>query len=134
MKRKTAEKLRPVLEMANTFLKKTSVSSFGNAINLFTFGKIFEKSDLKQLKDKKIIDIINESFLSLLDGALEKHPEGSAYYNVLTRFAKIPKNVVNLLKISNEKVNFLSGEFENFMWEILTGGEIDNNYLLIDRK
>lgn len=134
VKRKTAEKLRPALEIANTVLKKTSVLSFGNTINLFTLGKPFDKADLKQLKDKKIIDIVNESFLSLLDGSLEKHPEGSAYYNVVMRFAKIPKNVVKIFKISNEKVRFLSGEFENLMWEILTGGEIDNNHLIIDRK
>ncbi len=134
VKRETAEKLRPVLNAVGEFVTRTSVASFGEFINLCSFNNPFEKSDLKQLKDKKIIDIVNDCFLSLLDGALTKRPEGSAYYNVLTSFSKIPERLVRALKIKSEKAVFLSAEFENLIWEILSGGKIDNNYLLIDRN
>lgn len=134
VKQNTAEKLRPVLNITGGFITKTGVTSFGEFINLCSFNKTFEKSDLKKLKDKKIIDIVNESFLSLLDGSLTKRPEGGAYYNVVTSFSKIPKRLVKALKIKSEKAVFLSDEFEKLMWEILSGGEIDNNYLTIDRN
>ena len=70
----------------------------------------------------------------MLDGSLTKRPEGGAYYNVVTSFSKIPKRLVKALKIKSEKAVFLSDEFEKLMWEILSGGEIDNNYLTIDRN
>lgn len=134
VKRETAEKIRPVLNLFGKFLNNISVATLGNAINAVTFGKTFRKSDLKELKNKKIIDVVGDSFLSILDGALEKHEEGTAYYNVVTSFVELPQKALKLLKIKNEKANYLCDEFPNMMKEILTGGQIDNNYLCIDKN
>lgn len=129
---KTAGKLKIVFALISKILNKTSVYSLGKNLNFFFCGKIFNHNDLEQLKDKKIIDVVNECFLSLLDGAVNKHEKGTAYYNVVTEFASIPSKVLKKLKIKNKKANYICEELNKIADEILTGGEIDNNYLLID--
>lgn len=132
--RDTAEKLRPIFSFLERFLNSTSVYTLGTVINFASFGKTFNKSDLIQLKDKKIIDIVNESFLSLLDGALTKHEEGTAYYNVVTSFVHIPNKLLKALRIKHKKANILCDELDNMIKEIVTGGAIDNNHLTLDKN
>lgn len=133
MKQKDAQQLKCAFKVLSKFINRTSVYSVGNKIHILSFGKIFSKQDLEKLHDVRIIDVVKNSMLSVLDGAIEKHEKGSAYYNVISEFSDIPERVVKRLGIKNEKVKKMTGLFGVTMREVMTGGEIDNNHLKIKR-
>ena len=133
MGRKTALKLRPVLKALACTADKMTVKTLGKIINAVTLGTTFSNSDLDELADKRIIDIVNEQLLSVLDGACVKHPEGSAYYNAVTGFVGLPDRAVKRLKIKDEKINRLTSSLNTAIREILTGGDLDNETLTVKR-
>lgn len=131
--RKTALKLRPALKALACVTDKMSVKALGKIINAVTLGSTFSNSDLDELADRKIIDIVNEQLLSVLDGASVKHTQGTAYYNVVTSFVGLPDRAVKKLKIKDEKINNFTSSLNETIKEILTGGELDNETLTVDR-
>lgn len=133
MGRKTALKLRPVLKALACTADKMTVKTLGKSINAVTLGTTFSNSDLDELADKRIIDIVNEQLLSVLDGSCVKHPEGSAYYNAVTGFVGLPDRAVKRLKIKDEKINRLTSSLNTAIREILTGGDLDNETLTVKR-
>lgn len=133
MGRKTALKMRPVLKALACTADKMTVKTLGKIINAVTLGTTFSNSDLDELADKRIIDIVNEQILSVLDGACVKHPEGSAYYNAVTGFVGLPDRAVKRLKIKDEKINRLTSSLNTAIREILTGGDLDNETLTVKR-
>lgn len=133
MGRKTALKLRPVLKALACTADKMTVKTLGKIINAVTLGTTFSNSDLDELADKRIIDIVNEQLLSVLDGSCVKHPEGSAYYNAVTGFVGLPDRAVKRLKIKDEKINRLTSSLNTAIREILTGGDLDNETLTVKR-
>lgn len=133
MGRKTALKLRPVLKALACTADKMTVKTLGKSINAVTLGTTFSNSDLDELADKRIIGIVNEQLLSVLDGSCVKHPEGSAYYNAVTGFVGLPDRAVKRLKIKDEKINRLTSSLNTAIREILTGGDLDNETLTVKR-
>ncbi len=128
-----AEKLKPAFKALGIILDRATVYSLGSKIYFLSFGKAFSKEDLDSMRDIKVIDVVKNSMLSMLDGAHEKHEKGTPYYNVITEFVDIPKKVVKKLKIKNEKAGTLTEQLSSAMREILTGGEIDNDHLFVKR-
>lgn len=122
-----------MLSSAVSVTDKMSVKALGKIINAVTLGSTFSNSDLDELADRKIIDVVNEQLLSVLDGASVKHTQGTAYYNVVTSFVGLPDRAVKKLKIKDEKINNFTSSLNEAIKEILTGGELDNETLTVDR-
>ncbi len=130
---KKAGRIRPVISLLAGYLEGATVENLGKKLNFITFGKAFRKADIKEMSDKKIIEIIHELFLNVLDGAIVRHRRGDSYYNIVSSFFTIPNRVVKKLHIKDEKAQRISLELIHLADEILTGGETDNHNLTVKR-
>ena len=87
-------------------------------VNRLTFGRVLEKEDALELKDKKIIDIIHEVWLNILDGCRMRVPEDSAYFRLVTGIVGLPHRLLKNVKIFRE--------LEEVIVALLKGGEFDS--------
>ena len=114
---------RPVLK----WLDKLTVKKAARIMNFFTFGKGIDKKSAKEIADVKVTDMIFDAFCSILDGSLEKHGEGSAYYTVFTQALSLPLRIVKKLRIKNGGLIRTLTNIKNAAPELMTGGPLDNN-------
>ena len=100
-------------------------------MNFISFGKAIDKKAAKEIGDLKVKNIIFSTFHSILDGSLEKHEEGSAYYIVFTQALAFPLRLVTKLRIKNGGLIRTLTHLKNAAPELMTGGPLDNNNYFI---
>lgn len=115
--------VKPLLK----WLDKLTVKKAARIMNFISFGKAIDKKAAKEIADIKVKDIIFSTFHSILDGSLEKHEEGSAYYIVFTQALAFPLKLVKKLRIKNGGLIRTLTHLKNAAHELMTGGPLDNN-------
>ena len=116
------------------WLDKLTVKKAARIMNFISFGKAIDKKAAKEIADLKVKDIIFSTFHSILDGSLEKHEEGSAYYIVFTQALAFPLRLVTKLRIKNGGLIRTLTHLKNAAPELMTGGPLDNNNYYISFK
>ncbi len=119
---------RPLLK----WLNKLTVKKAARILNFISLGKAIDKNAAKEIKDVKVKDMVFSAFHSILDGSLEKHPEGTAYYTVFTQALAFPLKLVTKLKIKNGGLIRTLTHIKNASHEIMTGGPLDNNEYFVE--
>ncbi len=113
------------------WLNKLTVKKAARIMNFISFGKAIDKKAAKEIGDVLIKDVIFSTFHSILDGSIEKHPEGTAYYTVFTQALAFPLRLVKKLKIKNGGLIRTLTHIKNAAPELMTGGPLDNNYFFL---
>ncbi len=114
---------KPVLR----WLNKLTVKKAARIMNFISFGKAIDKKAAKEIGDVLIKDAIFSTFHSILDGSIEKHPVGTAYYTVFTQVLAFPLRLIKKLKIKNGGLIRTLTHIKNAAPELMTGGPLDNN-------
>ena len=126
-----ANKLWKFVKPALKWLDKLTVKKAAKIMNFISFGKAIDKKAAKEIGDLKVKNIIFSTFHSILDGSLEKHEEGSAYYIVFTQALSFPLRLVKKLNIKNSGLIRTLTHLKNAAPELMTGGPLDNNNYFI---
>lgn len=79
---------------------------------------LIDRQGAEKFKDKKIIEIIDEIWLSALDGGINKYERGSDYYNLIMSAISAPSKI---LKNNNDMKKLIFA-----MDNIITGGRYNN--------
>ncbi len=114
------------------WLNKLTVTKAARMLNFISFGKAIDKKAAKEIGDVLIKDAIFSTFHSILDGSVEKHPEGTAYYTVFTQALAFPLRFVKKLKIKNSSLIRTLTHIKNAAPELMTGGPLDNNNFFLE--
>lgn len=121
--------VKPVLKgVQNLTVKKA-----GRFINAITLGKAIDKNSVSALADTRVLEIVNQVFLSILNGGIKKYNENDDFYKVVRGAVSTPYRICKKLKMKEKTVNFCKG-LDGAITEILTGGKLDNHTLSIRRK
>ena len=126
-----ANKLWKFVKPLLKWLDKLTVKKAARIMNFISFGKAIDKNAAKEIANVKVKDIIFSAFHSILDGSLEKHKEGSAYYIVFTQAFAFPLRLVKKLRIKNGGLIRTLTHLKNAAPELMTGGPLDNNNYFI---
>ena len=114
---------RPLLK----WLDKLTIKKAARIFNFISFGKAIDKKAAKEIGHLKVKDFIFSTFHAILDGSLEKHEPGTAYYIVFTQALAFPLRFVNKLRIKNTGLIRTLTHLKNAAHELMTGGPLDNN-------
>lgn len=126
-----ANKLWKFVKPLLKWLDKLTVKKAARIMNFISFGKAIDKKASKEIGSLKVKDIIFSTFHSILDGSLEKHEEGSAYYIVFTQALAFPLRLIKKLHIKNSGLIRTLTHLKNAAHELMTGGPLDNNNYFI---
>ncbi len=126
-----ANKLWKFVKPLLKWLDKLTVKKAARIMNFISFGKAIDKKAAKEIGSLKVKDIIFSTFHSILDGSLEKHEEGSAYYIVFTQALAFPLRLIKKLHIKNSGLIRTLTHLKNAAHELMTGGPLDNNNYFI---
>ena len=122
-----ASKIWIVARPALKWLDKLTVKKAARILNFISFGKAVDKKAAKEIADVKVTEMVFGAFRSILDGSLEKHEEGSAYYTVFTQALAFPLRLIKKLHIKNGGLIRTLTHIKNAAPELMTGGPLDNN-------
>ncbi len=131
MGRKKASKLWRFLRLPIKKLDTATVKGTAKLINALTFGKGIDKKAAKEVGDERVIDVVLEVFLNILDGGKETVSEDSAKYKVIKDAISLPYRAVSTLRIKNPSLIKTLNQIQNIVKPIMTGGEIDSNNAII---
>ena len=109
-------------------LNKATVRSTARLINTFTFGRGINSRAAKGCGDVRVLDIVLDLFLSILDGGINKHTEDEPYYTVVKDAVSLPLRAVNALHIKNNGLKRTLTYLANTGVQALRGGDIDANH------
>lgn len=113
-------------------ISNLTVKKAGRVLNAVTFGKAIPKESIKALGNTKVLDVVGEMFLSVLDGGIKKYSENDDFYKVVRGAMSTPLRLSKKFK-AKEKVVDVCEKIDLAMHEILTGGKLDNHSLHIKR-
>lgn len=114
-------------------ISNLTVKKAGRVLNAVTFGKAIPKESIKALGNTKVLDVVGEMFLSVLDGGIKKYNENDDFYKIVRGAMSTPYKISKKLK-AKEKTVDVCEKIDLAMHEILTGGKLDNHNLTVRRK
>lgn len=95
--------LYPIIRFACKKLLKARVGGAGRLINFFTFGKGVDKKALKEIKNKKLLDLVSDVFLSIFDGSYAVSGASEAERKTVCSVGTLPSRIVKKLPLKKEK-------------------------------
>lgn len=107
---------RPVM---NIIKYKTVGYAYGKLKHL-GFGRFIDKNLAEKFKNHKILDIVDQITLSIMDGSVVKYDRESDYYKLVMSFISIPS------KIFKKNIDFKKLIFA--VDAVLTGGRYNNQH------
>lgn len=113
-------------------LSGMSVREAGRYINKIPFAKKIPESSIKALGDFTVQQIAEMVWINILDGARNKYTPDTDFYKVIAGVFSIPSVICKKMKITGNASDFFS-ELQRAVDEILTGGELSNESLTIER-
>lgn len=114
-------------------ISNLTVKKAGRLLNTMTFGKAIPKDSIKQYANTKVLDVVGDMFLSVLDGGIKKYNENDSFYKLVRGAMSTPLRISKKLK-TKEKTIDICEKIDLAMHEILTGGNLDNHTLTVRRK
>lgn len=123
------------LPMFLTFKKLSgmTVKEAGRYINKIPFAKKIPEHSIDALGSFTVQQIAEKVWLNILDGAREKYTPDTDFYKVVAGVFSVPVSICKQIKINGKALELFS-ELERAMDEILTGGEISNEILTVERN
>lgn len=123
------------LPMFLTFKKLSgmTVKEAGRYINKIPFAKKIPEKSIDALGGFTVQQIAEKVWLNILDGAREKYTPDTDFYKVVAGVFSVPVCLCKQMKINGKALELFS-ELERAMNEILTGGEISNEILTVERN
>ena len=132
IKRDTVDKYYFIIAPVLRGISSLTVGKAGKLLNAVSFGKAIPKDSVNAMSDTKVTDIIGKSFLNFLDGSLQKYNPKDDFYKVVKGALGLPLRVCRTFRF-NGKASEIFFELDRAAEELLTGGELDNNSLYIER-
>ena len=132
IKRETIDKYYFIAAPVLRGISSMTVGKAGKILNTVTLGKAIPQESVNALSNTKVMDIMGKVFLSLLDGSLQKYSPKDDFYKVVRGTLGLPLRVCRTFRV-NGKAYQISFELDRAAEELLTGGELDNNRLYIER-
>ena len=86
----------------------------------FGFSRFVDKNLAEKFKNHKILDIVDQIMLSIMDGSIVKYDRESDYYKLVMSFISIPS------KIFKKNIDFKKLIFA--VDAVLTGGRYNNQH------
>lgn len=111
-------------------LSKMTVAQAGAYINKIPFAKKIPKKSIDAYADLTVQQIAEAVWLSILDGAREKHTPDSDFYKIVAGVFSVPVCICRQIKISGKPLELFT-ELQRAIDEILTGGSLSNETLKI---
>ncbi|MGN0533136.1 MAG: metallophosphoesterase family protein [Eubacterium sp.] len=108
----------PVAKRLFKTIKRDTVGDLYTRLKKIGAASLIDRQGAEKFKDKKIIEIIDEIWLSALDGSIKKYERGSDYYNLIMSAISAPGKI---LKNNNDMKKLIFA-----MDNILTGGRYNN--------
>lgn len=113
-------------------LSRMTVSQAGRYVNKIPFAKKIPQESIDAFSDFTVQQIAEKVWLNILDGAREKYTSDTHFYKVVAGVLSVPASVCGQMKIGG-KPSELFAELQRAADEILTGGEISNEILTVNR-
>lgn len=114
-------------------LSGMTVKEAGRYINKIPFAKKIPEKSIDALGGFTVQQIAEKVWLNILDGAREKYTPDSDFYKVVAGVFSVPVCLCKQMKINGKALELFS-ELERAVDEILTGGEISNEILTVERN
>ncbi|MDE5994868.1 MAG: hypothetical protein K2G60_05070, partial [Oscillospiraceae bacterium] len=114
-------------------LSGMTVKEAGRYINKIPFAKKIPESSIAALGGFTVQQIAEKVWLNILDGAKEKYTPDTDFYKVVAGVFSVPTSICKRMKINGSTAELFS-ELERAIDEILTGGEISNEILTVERN
>lgn len=111
-------------------LSKMTVAQAGAYINKIPFAKKIPKKSIDAYADFTVQQIAEAVWLSILDGAREKHTPDSDFYKIVAGVFSVPVCICRQIKITGKPLDLFT-ELYRAIDEILTGGSLSNETLKI---
>ena len=108
----------PVAKRLFNTIKSDTVRDLYSRLKKIGAASLIDRQGAEKFKDKKIIEIIDEIWLSALDGGINKYERGSDYYNLIMSAISAPSKI---LKNNNDMKKLIFA-----MDNIITGGRYNN--------
>lgn len=109
-----------------------TVKDAGRYINKIPFTKKIPESSIASLGGFTVQQMAEKVWTNILDGAREKYTPDSDFYKVITGVFSVPVSICKQMKIEGKAAKIFS-ELERAIDEILTGGELSNENLTLER-
>ena len=107
---------RPVMDI----IKYKTVGYAYGKLKHFDFSRFIDKNLAEKFKNHKILDIVDQITLSIMDGSIVKYDRESDYYKLVMSFISIPS------KIFKKNIDFKKLIFA--VDAVLTGGRYNNQH------
>lgn len=122
-----------VIRGAARYFNRATVGELGCVLRRLPGGACFQKEDLAALQNASILEIVCELLLTAMSGdaAAKGHP--AAYGRVLAAAGTLPARLLSALHIRDGRPQKLCREAERLLHELATGGDFNNNCLVIPR-
>lgn len=130
LKKETFEKYEIIIGPVLEKIAKMTVNDAGKVLNIITFGKAIDKTAVKEIGETKITDIVSDMFLKILDGANEPYSPETAVYKAVRGAMSLPLRVCRTFHL-NGSASRKFAQLDRAAEEMLTGGKISNNHLII---
>ncbi len=120
--------VKPILKCVdNLTVKKAS-----KLLNTLTFGKAIPKSSVKVYSQTRVMEIVENTFLSALDGGIKVFSPDDDYYKIVRSAVNTPYRIAKKLKVKGNTLDLFK-KLDLAIDEVLTGGKISNHTLHIKR-
>lgn len=113
-------------------LSKMTVAQAGAYINKIPFAKKIPQESIDAYKDFTVQQIAEKVWLGILDGAREKYAPDTHFYRIVAGVFSVPVSICKQMKIHG-KAEEIFTEMQRAVDEILTGGVLSNDTLIIER-
>ncbi len=115
IKNEKIPKLHALIRPAAKFLSGVKVSGAYRLLNPLTLGKVIERKNVSEYKDKKVMDFVHEILLDVIGGTPEPHSEDSAYCKLVCQVLSVPSFFV--------RNNKMLSQLPEVAREAITGGK-----------
>ncbi|MBR2411326.1 MAG: metallophosphoesterase [Clostridia bacterium] len=119
--------LYPLIKAVCKKLLKAKCGGAGRLINFFTFGKAIDKKALKNIRDKKLLDLVSAVFLSVFDGSMFIGELSEDEKTVVVSVGALPSRIINKLPLKKkEKILKTTDQISSLTRELMYPSSPDN--------
>lgn len=119
--------LYPIIRFVCKRLLKMKCGTAGKLINFFTLGKAIDKKALKVIRDKKLLDLVSDVFLSIFDGSRDMKNIPEEEKIIVCSVGRLPSRIIKKLPIkSKEKILRTTDQIEILTKELMYPDLPDN--------
>lgn len=125
--------LYPLIRFVCKRLLKMKCGTAGKIINFFTLGKAIDRKALKAIREKMLLDLISDIFLSIFDGSADTKNLPEQEKTVVCCVGSLPSRIINKLPLKNkEGILKTTDQIELLTKELMYPSSPDNRKCIIE--